>query len=244
MTTTVAYLANPNWYRFLHSRNITDLVNFWRKDLRRIRWPIFSVVYFVLPGARRVVGRGSFSMTYVSTPEEVWHCIDIRNGFDSLESFKDELRRIYGWGDEERRQVIRNIILMDVEWLSPGASIRMDPTLIPPKLSTFKILDEEQAERLDASFEAALSESDEATVPLDLDSLEEEITSLQKTQGALRMKMLEQDWNVQALHSTTDRHEGRILDLKRKVEVLQKEVHTLTTWLAALLVLGFLILIF
>ncbi len=108
-------ITDYDWFEFLKARNI-DKANFWTKSIKKISLKSGDLFLFLKKnskkekGERKLVGYGIFDKKENLIVSKAWNNYKYGNGIESFEKFKDKLKTVIKYDNQE----IGCIILSDI----------------------------------------------------------------------------------------------------------------------------------
>jgi hypothetical protein len=118
--------TDPDWIEVLRSYNITDNINFWRKEKRRVHLPERSRFYFKLRGSRFIAGRAVSQRQISMSIREAWEYFSIRNGVSTYEELRRKATDILEVSDD----TLNCLVLDEVEVLDPEEYPQLPPDFV------------------------------------------------------------------------------------------------------------------
>jgi hypothetical protein len=166
------YITDPKWFSFLSINNITENVNFWRKDNRNFNLETDDFFYFKIKGAQYIAGRGQFISFENMTPEEAWQRYSINCGQSSRDEFNNSILELFP-GTNIETVTLQCIELTNIQWLRNDQFLKINEELFPLQTQAYKKnFTPDQIETLNQNFEELINTTVEP--PLINEEMEQE----------------------------------------------------------------------
>lgn len=127
------YVTDPDWFNHLRKSKITENVNFWRKDKRKLKIQPGSKFYFKLRGTTKIFGRAVIGGIFQLPFEEAWQKYGEGNGVKDKQEFEKEVRKVLKF--EDNKPVDLNcIVLNSIEFLEDEKAIPVSKDFFPSSI--------------------------------------------------------------------------------------------------------------
>lgn len=194
------YITDSDWFSFLSSNNLTQDVNFWRRDNRQFNLQPGEFFYFKIREANYISGRGEFVSYQNMSVLDAWNEYNIKCGKPNYVEFQNSVRDLYP--DLDINTVnIQCIKLTNIQWLKSEQFIEVTEELFSRQTQAFKIyFTPLQIETLNQTFNNRIN-----NITTDVIVNEELDSTQQFTEGSIKL----------SLHKKIERNHRLIQQVKR-----------------------------
>lgn len=180
------YNTDPNWLASLAKNGVTDNVNFWRKDKRKLNLLEGASLFFKKRGTQEIVGRGIFREMKMSTLQQAWEEFGKGNGADTFEEFTERAAEVIHIDSED----VCCIILDRLEFLSDEDTYTVPESFFAKNILASKFVEEQEQPKLFELFEPFTHVSDkkhEKLISIEKGISEEEFSTKNLKEGKERV---------------------------------------------------------
>lgn len=195
------YVTNPDWFEFLRSNSITNNVNFWRKDKRKLNLEPGNRFYFKLKGTEFVAGRATFSHIESHTLREAWNKFGYGNGAGDFDEFKERARGAIHIETDE----VSCVVLNNVQFLKDENFYTLPDDFFPRSIMAMKFFEDSDLPNLTLLFDEDL----EMLIEEDLEAIQEE-ESIEFLEGRQKSRLVNYYERNRKLRAAAVRYHGTI----------------------------------
>lgn len=194
------YITDSKWFSFLRENNITQGVNFWRRDTRNFNLNPNDYFYFKIRESNFISGRGQFVGFENLSLIQAWQAYGINCGHPNFGQFQTSLHNLYPDLDVNAVN-IQCIELNNIQWLRNDQFIEVTEELFSRQTQAFKNnFTPWEIHNLNESFDNKINDIFQDSI-----TNEELEPNAQYTEGSVKL----------SLHKTIERNQNLIQTVKQ-----------------------------